>query len=170
MHPLRQSGEGGLNPSEPLFSPPRIAIIGSGGDPEPFLLEVARNLGSLIATRGAVLVCGGKDGVMAAAAQGCTQARGAVLGILPSVSPAEANPWITLPVVTGLGHLRNALVVLNADAVVALPGGAGTLLELSFARLYRRPAVTIGFNESGFPRCDTPEEALDQIWPCASTD
>jgi len=102
---------------------------------------------------------------MEAAAKGCSRARGAVLGILPSVDPSEANPWITLPVVTGLGHLRNALVVLNADAVLALPGGPGTLTELSFARLYRRPAVTVGFSETGFPRCDTPEDALDMIWP-----
>jgi uncharacterized protein (TIGR00725 family) len=107
---------------------PYIAVIGpSAGTPSE--LALGQEVGRLIADAGAVLVCGGMGGVMEAAAGGCADAGGHSVGILPSESRLDANPYLTVAVATGLGEARNAIVVRTADAVIAIRGEFGTLSE-----------------------------------------
>ncbi len=127
-----------------LSRPTRIAVVGSGG-PDGDRAQVEA-IGRGIAEAGAVLVCGGRGGAMAAAARGARSAGGATLGLLPGASRDESPPnrWIEIPIYTGLGQGRNLLVVLNADAVIAVGGGWGTLSEVALARKHGRPVVLLG--------------------------
>lgn len=148
----------------------RIGVIGSGGS-HPTWDEWAERVGRGIAEAGAVLVCGGLSGVMAAAARGARKAGGATIGILPGTDAEEANPDITLPIPTGLGEGRNLLVVQSSDLLIAVGGGAGTLSEIGFALKLRKPLILLGSWEIRPPAgneslanhahvVDTPEEAV----------
>jgi uncharacterized protein (TIGR00725 family) len=97
------------------------------------LCELARAVGRLVAARGGVLLCGGLGGVMAAAAEGAAGEGGLSVGILPGVDRAQGNPHLTLVLATGLGELRNALLVRASDAVIAVGGSWGTLSEIALA-------------------------------------
>lgn len=105
---------------------------------------LARAVGEEVARRGALLVCGGRGGVMEAACQGAKAAGGTTVGILPGSDRSEANPYVDIPVVTGLGEARNAVVVRSADAVIAISGGYGTLSEIGLALKMGRPVVGLG--------------------------
>ncbi|HKI28726.1 MAG TPA: LOG family protein, partial [Actinomycetota bacterium] len=72
-------------------------------------------------------------GVMEAAAGGCADAGGRSVGILPSDSRLDANPYLTIAVATGMGEARNAIVVRSADVVIAVHGEFGTLSEIALA-------------------------------------
>jgi uncharacterized protein (TIGR00725 family) len=131
-------------------------------------LETAEELGRLIADAGAVLVCGGRGGVMEAACRGAHSAGGLTVGILPGRDRREANPYVEVAIPTGLGEARNALVVRSADAVVAVGGAYGTLSEIAFALKGRTPVVGIhtwelsrgGQPDSGIVRAGSAVEAV----------
>jgi hypothetical protein len=122
---------------------PYLAVVGPGQADERLMAE-ARAVGRAVAQAGAVLVCGGLGGVMAGACQGAVEAGGTTLGLLPGSDRAAANRWVTVAVATGLGELRNGLVVRSADAVVAVGGGWGTLSEIALAMKAGRPVVGVG--------------------------
>jgi hypothetical protein len=117
-----------------------VSVVG-GSEEDPEALARAEQVGTRLADRGHVLVCGGLGGVMAAACRGAREADGTTVGILPGEDPTAANPHVTVPVATGLGHARNALVVMNGAAVVAVGGAAGTLSELGYAGVFDRPVA-----------------------------
>ena len=122
---------------------PRIAVIGGGACDQrcrDLAFETGREIG-----RRAVLVCGGRGGVMAAAAEGARSVGGLTVGILPGADARESPPnaHIQLPVYTGLGQARNQVVVLSASAVVAVCGGWGTLNEISIAAKHGIPVVCL---------------------------
>jgi uncharacterized protein (TIGR00725 family) len=122
---------------------PYVAVIG----PSEATAEEkahAREVGRLLAARGAVVVCGGMGGVMAAVSRGAAEAGGTVLGILPGRDRADANEHVTVALATGMGEMRNALVVRGADAVIAVGGAYGTLSEIAFALRTGVPVVGIG--------------------------
>jgi uncharacterized protein (TIGR00725 family) len=139
----------------------QVSVIGSGAQHEARAEEVGR----LLAERGAVVVCGGRDEVMAAVARGAKAAGGTTIGVLPGESADEANEWIDHVVVTGIGHARNLAVVASGDAVIAVGGRWGTLAEIGFARVLGRPVVVLepgwGVAEEGVERVSTPEEAVE---------
>lgn len=108
------------------------------------VFDTAEELGRLLAEAGAVVVCGGRGGVMEAVCRGARSAGGLTLGILPGSDRREANPYVEVAVPTGLGEARNALVVRSADVVVAVAGGYGTLSEIAFALRDGTPMVGIG--------------------------
>lgn len=142
--------------------PYRIAVIG-GGSASAEELEAARRVGAALAEAGAVLVCGGLGGVMEAAAEGARSAGGLTVGLLPGESPAAANAAITLPLATGLGEARNALVVRGAEAVIAVGGEWGTLSEIALARKMGREVVTMGRPPAeglGLAAAEDAEEAV----------
>jgi len=126
---------------------PTLAVIGDGtveaGSPT---WGAAFEVGRLAVEAGMRVMTGGLGGVMAAASQGARAAagyhEGDVIGLLPGLDPGAANPWVDIAIATGLDHARNSLVA-NADAVVAVGGGAGTLSELSFAWIYNRLIVAL---------------------------
>jgi hypothetical protein len=144
-----------------------IAVIGSATCDED-VAAVAHALGREIALRGAMLVCGGRGGVMEAACRGA-QGAGVTIGILPGTRRQEANPYVDIPIVTGLGEARNAIVVRTADSVIAVGGGYGTLSEIGFALKMGRPVVglqTWGLNHGGrrveaVVEASTPGEAVE---------
>ncbi|HLN17542.1 MAG TPA: TIGR00725 family protein [Acidimicrobiales bacterium] len=117
-----------------------VAVVGSG-EADPELDVLAEEVGRGLAEGGAVVVCGGLGGVMAAACRGAAAADGLTIGLLPGDDPRAANPWVLAPVATGLGELRNGLVVRSSDAVVAVGGGYGTLSEVALALKLGRPVV-----------------------------
>ncbi|MHC4063311.1 MAG: TIGR00725 family protein [Planctomycetota bacterium] len=124
---------------------PVIGVMG-GGDVTDEVSAMARQLGSLIAERGWVLLNGGRDvGVMAASAQGAKQAGGAVIGILPDRDTRAASPDLDFAIVTGLGDARNVINVLSSDVVIACPGAAGTLSEVALALKNGKPVILVGF-------------------------
>jgi uncharacterized protein (TIGR00725 family) len=139
----------------------QISVIGSGAEHE----SRAEAVGRLIAERGATLVCGGLDEVMAAAARGAKAAGGVTIGILPGESRADANPWIDHAVVTGTGHARNLAVAASGDAVIAVGGGFGTLTEIAYARILGRPVVVLDpgwdVGQEGIERASAPKEAVE---------
>lgn len=124
-------------------SRPLVAVCGAGSG-DAGLMDLARETGRRLAQEGAILICGGLGGVMNAAARGAREAGGLTVGILPGIAPQEANPFIDVPLATGLGHARNAVIARAAQAVIALPGGPGTLSEIALALKMGRPVVALG--------------------------
>ena len=124
---------------------PVISVCGSD-DEDPQLtktaLETAETVGRLIAERNAILVCGGRGGIMKAACRGVHQGGGLSVGILPQ-SKTEANEFIDIPLVTGLGNRRNILVVSAGEVIIAICGRWGTLNEISFALILEKPVILI---------------------------
>ena len=117
-----------------------VGVVGPG-DAES---EVAAEVGRLLAERGAVVVTGGLGGVMASACRGAREAGGVTVGLLPGVERDAANPWVGVAIPTGLGELRNGLVVRACDALVAVGGGYGTLSEIALALKAGKRVVGIG--------------------------
>jgi uncharacterized protein (TIGR00725 family) len=139
---------------------PYVAVVGPG-EASPEELHAAEEVGAGLAAAGAVVVTGGLGGVMEAACRGARSRRGRTLGILPGDDRDDANGWVEIAVATGLGELRNGLVVRAADAVVAIGGGHGTLSEIALALKLGRPVVGLGTWEvHGIQHVSTPEEAL----------
>ena len=109
-----------------------IAVIG-GEQPSPQEVQLAEEVGRELAKQGVILVCGGLSGVMEAACKGAQSEGGVTIGILPGESRQAANPYVQIPIVTGIGHARNLAVVKSAQAVIAIGGSYGTLSEISHA-------------------------------------
>jgi len=118
-------------------------VVGPGDVTDERLLADAEAVGAGLAQAGAVIVCGGLGGVMAAAARGAKSAGGQVIGMLPGVDPGGANEWVDVAVPTGLGQGRNLLVVRGAQVVVAVGGSWGTLAEVALARRLDIPVVSL---------------------------
>jgi uncharacterized protein (TIGR00725 family) len=153
-----------------------VAVIGSASC-SPEIAEVAEQVGRQIARRGAVLVCGGRGGVMEAACRGAQAEGGTTVGILPGTDRGEANVYVDIPIVTGLGEARNVIVVRTADAVIAVSGGYGTLSEIGLALKMGLPVVGLGtwelYQEGQFvgsvQKAGTPDQAVAQALALAKT-
>ncbi len=139
-----------------------LTVIGAGDAPED-ACAMARDVGREIASRGAVLINGGRGGVMRAAAEGARSAGGHTIGILPSYDRASANEFVEFVIATGMGEARNAIIVASSDAVIAMAGEGGTLAEIGFAKKFGRPIVALkSWPEiEGLDRATTPREAVD---------
>jgi uncharacterized protein (TIGR00725 family) len=123
-----------------------VGVVGPG-EASASEAAVAEEVGGLLAEGGAVVVCGGLGGVMEAACRGAKSKLGLTVGLLPGLDRSAANGWVDVAVATGLGELRNGLIVRASDALVAVGGGAGTLSEIAFALKVGRPVVGIGTYE-----------------------
>ncbi|MBN2517819.1 MAG: TIGR00725 family protein [Candidatus Altiarchaeota archaeon] len=119
-----------------------IGVLGSERADEE-ALKVAQEVGRGIAEKGAILICGGRRGVMEAAAKGCREAMGISIGILPSLDKSEGNEYLDIVIPTSMGYGRNILVASASDVVIAVDGHYGTLSEAAFALNYGRPVVVI---------------------------
>ncbi|MEJ2503072.1 MAG: TIGR00725 family protein [Gemmatimonadota bacterium] len=142
--------------------PVRIAVAGAGicG---PELIAVAEEVGRHVAEAGAILICGGLGGVMEGAARGAAAAGGLTVGILPGRDARDANPHIRVPLPTGLGETRNALVARTGDALIAIGGEWGTLSEVAMARKCGVPVVLLrpGLGRDlDLPHARSAEEAV----------
>lgn len=122
--------------------PQRIGVIG-GSRLTPEEETLAERVGELLAEAGAVLVCGGLTGVMAAACRGARRKGGLTVGILPGARPEDANPDVVLPIPTDLGHARNVVIAHTAEALIAIGGSYGTLSEIAHALNLGKPVVIL---------------------------
>lgn len=147
----------------------RVGVLGPGTAAAE-TIALAKQVGAEIARQGAILVCGGLGGVMEAAAHGAKQAGGLTVGIVPGVDAREANAFIDVPVVTGMGEARNALVVRSSNVVIAIAGSYGTLSEIALALKIGVPVVGLGTWELRSPdgteppiiRASSPQEAVSR--------
>ena len=145
-----------------------IAVIG-GAAPEPPALKAAEEVGKLLAERGMGVVCGGLGGVMQAVCKGAFEAGGLTVGILPSYRESDANQYVRISLPTGIGYVRNALVVRAGRAAIAIDGSYGTLNEMSIALAEGIPVVALdswelavgGKQDTAVYRAATPQEAVD---------
>jgi uncharacterized protein (TIGR00725 family) len=146
-----------------------IAVIG-GAEPSPREAGLAEEVGRELAVKGAILVCGGLGGVMEAACRGAQSEGGITIGILPGDSRRAANPYVQIPIVTGIGYARNLVVVKSAQAVIAVGGSYGTLSEISHALQGGIPVIGLntwslsrnGRQDNSIILAQNPAEAVDQ--------
>ncbi len=126
-----------------------IAVIG-GGNCSSEGARMAEEVGQELAKHGATLVCGGLGGVMEAACRGTKEAGGLTIGILPGNDRANANPYVDIPIVTGMGEMRNVIIIKSALAAIAIEGEFGTLSEIAHCFKWGIPVV--GLNTWEFSR------------------
>ena len=146
-----------------------IAVVG-GAQCSRDEAKLAEAVGFELAKRGATLICGGLGGVMAAACKGARSAKGKTVGILPGYTREEANPYVDIPIVTGIGEARNVIVVNTAQAVIAIGGKFGTLSEIAYALRNKIPVVglnTWSLSKSGrlvksIIAAQNPKEAVEK--------
>jgi len=144
-----------------------VAVVGDG-QCSADVAALAEAVGRELAQRGAVLVCGGLGGVMEAACRGAKAAGGLTIGILPGTARGDANRYVDIPIVTGMGEARNVLVVQSAQAVIAVHGEYGTLSEIAHALKLGIPVVGLqtwdlakeGKERQAITRAHTPQEAV----------
>jgi uncharacterized protein (TIGR00725 family) len=146
-----------------------LAVVGPSVT-DPRTLELAEELGAEVARAGAVLLTGGMGGAMEAACRGAHREGGLTVGILPGASRDDANPYVDVALPTGMGEMRNALLVRSSDGVLAVGGGLGTLSEIALALKLAKPLVGIGSwraqvegTDADFPDFDSPHEAVDAL-------
>lgn len=144
---------------------PIIAVIG-GSECSQADYAVAETVGRLIAERGGIVICGGLSGVMEAACKGACEAGGLTIGILPGNHIEDANPYVKIPVATGMGIGRNIVIIRTAAAVIAVDGRYGTLSEIAYALQLNKPVFGLNsWNEvPGVAAVDTPGEAVERVF------
>ena len=120
-----------------------VGVIGSS-KAEPELLRLAEEVGAEIARNGAAVVCGGLTGVMEAVCRGARKEGGLTIGIIPSDEKGDANPFVQIPIVTGMGMGRNVMLVKTSDVLIAIGGEFGTLSEIAVALNLGK--IVIGLN------------------------
>ncbi len=139
---------------------PYVALVGPG-EASPDQLDAAEAIGRRLAEQQAVLVCGGLGGVMAAACRGAAAAGGLTVGILPGARREAANRWVKVAIATGMGELRNGLVVRAADVVIAVGGAHGTLSEIALALKTGVPVVGLeSWKIEGMKAAASPADAV----------
>ena len=152
------------------MSEPRYVSVIGASRATPELAAKAEELGELLAQRGLIVVCGGREGVMEAVARGVKREGGVAIGIMPEADRRRAAPDLTYTVCSAIGHARNLSVVASGDVVIALGGAWGTLSEIGLARSLGRPVVLLdtweialpdGAELDGVRRATTPAEAVE---------
>ena len=134
-----------------------IAVIG-GSQPSSQEVKLAEEVGRALARQGAILICGGLGGVMEAACRGASSEGGITVGILPGDNRQAANPYVQIPIVTGIGYARNIAVVKSAQAVIAIGGSYGTLSEIAHALQSGIPVI--GLNTWSLSRNGQPDNSI----------
>jgi uncharacterized protein (TIGR00725 family) len=163
---VTRSGGGG----RPEVAGPRghVAVVGPSRVSDPVVLATAEEVGRRLAQAGALVVTGGGPGVMAAASRGAVDAGGLTVGLLPGTERTEADPAVTVAVPTGLGEMRNALIVRAADAVVCVGGSWGTLSEVALAVRTGVPVCAVhGWDLPGDGPVPVPDAAAAAAWALA---
>lgn len=137
-----------------------VGVIGAGKADEE-LIRLAEEVGRLLAKNGIIVITGGLRGVMEAACRGAYFEGGITVGILPTLSKEDANPYVKIPIPTGMGEMRNALIVRASDALVAIGGEYGTLSEIAFALKTGKGVVGLKtWDIRGVIQANSPEEAV----------
>lgn len=134
--------------------------------------RTAEALGAALARHGLQLVCGGRQGVMEAGAKGHAGEGGAPIGLLPDGDWRTANPYIRIPIATGIGEARNAIIAQSCTVLIAVGGGQeaepgisyGTVSEIALG--LRLGHLVLGLegapSVSGMILCGSVEEAIQR--------
>lgn len=150
-----------------------VGVIGTGVyDKETS--ELAEEIGKKLAKKIITIACGGLGGVMEAVCRGAKSSGGLTIGILPGINRKEANSWIDIPIVTGMGEARNAVLVRTSQVILAISGEFGTLSEIAFALKMGKPVIGLNTWElakqgkpiEGIIRVNTPDEAVAKVLEC----
>ncbi len=153
-----------------------ITVIGSSNYVPKEVYEKAVEVGRLLAKHGAIIITGGRTGIMEAVCKGAKEAGGLTIGILPGLTRDEANEYVDIAIPTGIGYARNAVNVIAGDAIIAISGGPGTLSEIGLALAYNKPVVVLAgtggasdliaregrIREYKVEIAKTPEEAVEK--------
>ncbi len=135
-------------------------VIGAG-KAERELLKMAEEVGKLLAKEGVIIITGGLGGVMEAASRGAFLEGGITVGILPTVRKDDANPYVKIPIPTGMDEMRNALVVRASDVLIAIGGEYGTLSEIALALKTGKKVIGLKtWNIKGVIEANSAEEAV----------
>lgn len=138
----------------------RIGVIG-GSEINNRIYRIAYDVGKEIAKNGCIVVCGGLGGVMEAVSKGAKENGGFTIGILPGTQIEDANPYIDLPIPTGISYARNMIVILNSDVIIAIDGKFGTLSEISYANIFGKKVIGIETWEiEGVEKAENAEDAV----------
>lgn len=144
----------------------RVSVIGGSTVTEP-VYKQARDVGRLLGERGHEVVCGGLGGVMEGVCRGARESGGHTLAILPGSDRSAANQYVETAIATGMGNARNALVVLNGEAAIAIDGSSGTLSEIGLALDYGRPVAGLDTHDiegfDAFQQVQTPRAAVEYV-------
>lgn len=140
----------------------QIGVIGASRC-SPEIAELAEEVGREIGKKGAVLICGGLGGVMEFASKGVKEAGGLTIGILPGRSREEANTYIDVPIVTGMGHARNVIIAHSSDSMIAISGEHGTLSEIAIGLKLQKTIIGLNtWDIVGVIKVKTPAEAVEK--------
>ncbi|HID93551.1 MAG TPA: TIGR00725 family protein [bacterium (Candidatus Stahlbacteria)] len=144
---------------------PHIGVVGARKCSEA-IEKLAFDVGYEIAKRGAILICGGLTGVMEAACRGAKEANGITVGILPGEDKVDANPYVDIPIVTGMSVARNIIVVRSSDAIIAIAGKYGTLSEVAFALNVGVPVIGLSTWDIDVPiiKAKTADDAVNKAF------
>ena len=158
---LRQRQQGPQRISQP------VALIGPG-DAGPHECEAAYAIAAGLAAAGLTVICGGRGGVMQAAAQGASEAGGIVIGLLPEEDTSAANPYLSVALPTGIGEMRNALIARSAICLVSVGSNLGTLSEMAMGLKWGKPLFSLypGLRLDGMREFDCADTLLAEV--CAS--
>lgn len=146
-----------------------VSVIGAS-NANSELVDLAEQVGRELARRGVAVACGGLSGVMEAVCRGAKSEGGTTIGILPGSDPKDANRWVDIPVCTGMGYARNAIVVKTGRAVIAVGGAYGTLSEIGHALAEGTPVIGLktwapvreGRTDEGIIVAKTAKEAVER--------
>lgn len=141
-----------------------IGVIGNSSC-SPEEAKLAETVGESLAQRGATIICGGLGGVMEAVCRGAKSKGGLTVGILPGQDASMANPWVDIPIVTGIGEARNVAVVKSAQAVIAIGGSYGTLSEIAYALKSGIPVI--GLNTWSLSRNGREDDSIIRVQSAA---
>ena len=140
----------------------QIGVIGASRC-SPEIAELAKEVGREIGKRGAVLICGGLGGVMESASKGVKEAGGLTIGVLPGRSKEEANGYIDVPIVTGMGHARNVIIAHSSDSIIAISGEHGTLSEIAIGLKLKKTIIGLNtWDIEGVIKVKTAVEAVEK--------
>jgi uncharacterized protein (TIGR00725 family) len=146
-----------------------VAVVGPS-EADERILDLAEEVGAEVARAGAVLLTGGMGGAMEAASRGAHREGGVTVGVLPGATRDRGNPYLDLSIPTGMGEMRNALLIRSADGVVAVGGGVGTLSEIALALKLGKPLsglhtwrAEVGGTGNIVPVADSPREAVARV-------
>lgn len=139
-----------------------VGVIGPR-DASPAQVAAARTIGRLVGGLGLTVICGGRTGVMEAVSTGVAEAGGLVIGILPGSTPDEANPFVGIPLPTGLGEARNMVIAKAARVLVAVGGSYGTLSEVAYGLHFGKAVIGVEGAPAveGVQQADTVEAAVE---------
>ncbi|WP_420265188.1 TIGR00725 family protein [Candidatus Magnetominusculus dajiuhuensis] len=141
-----------------------VGVIG-GRDVSPWHLGEAEKVGRLVALKGGLLICGGLEGVMEAVCKGAKKGGGLTVGVLPQGDKKHANRYVDIPIATGMGAARNAIIAQTADVLIAIGGSYGTLSEIAYALQFNKPVIGLKtWDVEGVIVAETAAEAVEKAF------